>query len=86
MSRSCWRAGYLWRWFWELDGCRAAGFAGLLPISYVELDAWSRLTGATPDVAEVAMLKAMDRARLAARASRLCPRAAPISALRQASC
>ena len=56
-----------WQWFWELDGCRLVGITGLSSITYVDLDAWSRMTVATPDAAEVAALKVMNRARLSAR-------------------
>lgn len=38
------------------------GMAGLEPIGYGDIDAWSRVTGTRPSPFEVATLRALDRA------------------------
>lgn len=35
---------YLWEWFLELHSARQSGGFGAAPISYLEMEAWSRLT------------------------------------------
>ncbi len=49
-------AAYLWGWFLELNAARA----GTVPISYRELEAWSRLSGLSLSPWEVKALKALD--------------------------
>jgi hypothetical protein len=51
---------YLWGWFLELYGRSGAGMAGLLPLSYTEVDAWARLTGNDPNPLEVEALMLLD--------------------------
>jgi hypothetical protein len=50
-------------WFWTLDSGRSHGF-GPNPISFHDIEAWMRLTGAAPDHWEIHALKAMDLAYL----------------------
>jgi hypothetical protein len=52
---------YLAGWFGELAGSRASGF-GVGPITYSEIEAWSRLTGRSPDPIEVRAIRALDYA------------------------
>lgn len=51
---------YLWHWFIELHNSRGAGLAGLDPISYSEIEAWSRLTGNEPETWEIQAIKRID--------------------------
>lgn len=53
---------YLWDWFLELHGARRSGVNGLEPISYSDIDAWSRLTHRHPTPDEVASLLRIDSA------------------------
>lgn len=53
---------YLWEWFCELSAARGASMNGLNPISYPDIDAWSRLRGVEPDASEVHILTNMDAA------------------------
>lgn len=57
------RGMYLWEWFWTL--CRRRG-GNRDPLTYSEIDAWSRLTGETVDPAEVKAIMRLDDAFLAA--------------------
>ena len=57
---------YLLEWFGELSAARGAGVAGPNPISFAEIAAWARLTGADPSPAEVQILRRIDAAFLAA--------------------
>lgn len=57
-------AEYLVRWAYELHGRSGVGTGGAAPLSYSEVEAWSRLTGAGPDVLEVEGLMVLDRAML----------------------
>ena len=50
---------YLWEYFIELSTSRSGGF-GPAPITYVELKAWSDLTGIVPAAWEVSIIKKMD--------------------------
>lgn len=57
---------YLVRWFGELDSTRGSNGFGPNPITYPDIDAWSRLTGANPESWEVSVIMKMDAARRAA--------------------
>lgn len=54
---------YLWVWFTDLSSTRGGGF-GIAAISWVEIDAWMRVTGARPTVWEMDRIREMDRAYL----------------------
>lgn len=53
---------YLWRWFGELDMARGIGEYGLEAITYMQIDAWARLTNRKPLPHEVQALTRLDRA------------------------
>lgn len=57
-------ADYLWRWFLELHGGRTSNGFGVNPIGWLELDAWSRLTGRRLAGWEVQAIRDLDRAFL----------------------
>ena len=61
---------YLLDWFFELDAGRGGNGFGLNPISFADIEAWSRLTGARPLPWEVRAIKAMDAALLGELAKR----------------
>ena len=56
-------AGYLMEWVYQLHQSRSMGMA-MNPISYMEIEAWSRLTRNRPQPWEVTALKAIDTAYL----------------------
>ena len=60
----------LWGTFWSLCATRSQGFSGPNPITYGEIEAWSRLSGTPLEPHHVAVLTWMDRAFLAALANR----------------
>ncbi len=51
---------HVWLWFTELSNARQSGFSGVQPISFQDIDAWKRLTGAQPSPDEVALLRQLD--------------------------
>ena len=51
---------YLREWIGELHGRSGVGMAGVLPLSYTELDAWARRTGRNPLPHEVDALIRLD--------------------------
>lgn len=53
---------HVWEWFCELSNARAPGAFSLAPISYQDMEAWARLTGAQPTSAEVGLLRQLDDA------------------------
>jgi hypothetical protein len=56
---------YLWQWFLEVAGGRNYTDMGSpLPISYVELKAWTELTKTEPSVWEISAIKAIDHVYL----------------------
>lgn len=57
---------HLWHWFWNLNGSRHSGDGGPQPLSYLEIDAWQRLTRTTVRVEEIQILIEMDGAYLSA--------------------
>lgn len=59
---------YLWRWFWKLSRARSNVGFGQGPLTYSEIEAWSRLTGANPDEFEVRTIMAMDAVYLGGKA------------------
>jgi len=54
----------LWGWFLDLNQTRSFGFSGPNAITYSEIDAYARLTGAPIGPRHVAALMAMDAAYL----------------------
>ncbi|WP_435052260.1 phage tail assembly chaperone [Geoanaerobacter pelophilus] len=50
---------HIWTWFQELSATRGGGF-GPAPITYQEIEAWSRLTGNRPTPWEVTQIKMLD--------------------------
>lgn len=55
---------HVWNWFWRLNSRRAYGEAGPLPLTYTEVQSWSRLTRSEVRPDEVEMIIAMDDAYL----------------------
>jgi len=51
---------YVWRWFETLIDCREAGF-GAGPLTYQEIEAWSRLSRVDVSAAEADLLRRLDR-------------------------
>ncbi len=54
-----------WRVFGELSGTRASGMGGVGAITYTEMDAYQRLTGATLTALDVALVREADAGFLA---------------------
>lgn len=50
---------HIWGWFCELCGSRTAGMASN-PLTFMEIEAWARLTGVRPNPFEIRLLKAID--------------------------
>lgn len=63
-------AVYLWNHFTLLHAARTGGGMGPNPITYADLDAYSRLTGAGLEAWEVGAIRALDDAYLAAAAEK----------------
>lgn len=59
---------HLWRWFVELSAARGSNGWGPNPISYLDIEAWSRLTRTIINPAEVRAIIALDQAFLTERA------------------
>lgn len=57
---------HVWAWFLELSAGRGSNGFGPNPISYLDLLAWSLLTGTITRPAEVEAIMALDRAWMAA--------------------
>lgn len=57
---------YLPEWFWDLNSCRASGLNGPQPLSMTELSNWIALTGTLVRREELAVIREMDAAYLAA--------------------
>lgn len=60
---------YIWEWFGELSRTRGGGW-GPGPITYLEIDAWARLTSNSPEPWEVALIRKLDTAWLVAESER----------------
>lgn len=59
-------AQHLWEWFWEMNHGRQAGFNGWLALPLIEIKAWCDMTGNILRREEIAIVREMDRAFLAA--------------------
>lgn len=60
-------SAHIWEWFWELNPSRSSGAMGDPgALTFSEIDAWARLTLATPEHWEVMAIKQMDTAFLTA--------------------
>ena len=55
---------YLLGWFAELSATRGSTGFSILPLSYLEIDAWARLTDVDPTPFEVGVLRRLDEAFL----------------------
>jgi hypothetical protein len=55
---------WLWIWFWELSTTRRQGPNGPDPITYSDIEVWSRLTGNILLREEIAIIRQMDDAFL----------------------
>ena len=55
---------YCWGWFGELSRTRSSNGFGQNPISYCEIDAWSRLTSIDLMPLEVSVIVGLDNAYL----------------------
>lgn len=60
---------HIWGWFLELHRSRPMGGMDAGSITFSELEAWSRLTGAAPSPWEVEVLLALDAEWFAVRAA-----------------
>jgi len=61
LHQSCPKSGqYVWDWFRELSAARQPGPAGPAPLSFSEIDAWSRLRAHDVTSREVAIIRALD--------------------------
>ncbi len=65
---------HVWEWFWQLDQSRGRGMA-LEPLSFSDIEAWTRLYGETVRPWEARCITAMDGARLAETARQSDPNA-----------
>lgn len=57
---------HVWHWFWGLSDRRQRGFDSPNPLSYVEIDAWLRLSRTLVLPQEIDLILVMDSAWLAA--------------------
>lgn len=55
---------HLWEWFWHLSGHRHQGMNGPQPLTYQDVETWSRMTGTLLLREEVLILMQMDTAFL----------------------
>lgn len=53
-------AEHVWRWFLELSQARGSTGFGPAPLTYQDIAAWARLTGADPSPWEIGVLKRLD--------------------------
>lgn len=51
---------YLWLWYIEVSAGRQSGMNGPNPISWSEIDSWSRMTRRHPQAWEVDIIKMID--------------------------
>jgi len=59
-------ASHIWEWFWRLSSCRSSGMNSPNPISFLEIDSFSRITGNIIRPEEVEAICTMDSAYLEA--------------------
>lgn len=52
----------MWAWFCELSAARQSNGYSIGPISFSDIDAWSRLTRSDPTPWEVALIRRIDAA------------------------
>lgn len=52
---------YLWGWFLELSMARSIGMDGPNPISFPDIDAWSRLRGVRLNQWELSAIRHLDQ-------------------------
>ena len=57
-------------WFFQLHRRRGVGMHGEQPVSWTDMDAWSRMTGHQPTRDELQLLERCDMAYFAAKAER----------------
>lgn len=57
---------HIWSWFWELSNKRHQGMNGPQPLTYPDINMWSRMTGTILLREEIAILMQMDDAYIAA--------------------
>jgi hypothetical protein len=55
---------YLWEWYWQLRRHNGGNGFGPGPISWSEIDAWARRTGADPAPWELEVISELDAAYL----------------------
>jgi len=51
---------HIWDWFLELTATRGSNGFGVNPITYTEIDAWSRLLKTEPSPLEIELIKIID--------------------------
>ena len=66
---------HVWAWFLELSAGRGSNGFGPNPISYLDLLAWSTLTGTITRPAEIEAIMAVDRAWMMQQAANIGTRA-----------
>lgn len=54
---------YVWDWFLDLNSSRQHTMEGEAPISYLEIDAWIRVTRVEVSPWEVALIRRLDKVR-----------------------
>lgn len=59
---------HIWEWFIELHRCRTSNGFGVNPITYIDIDAWSRLTRRKPTALEIRAITQIDAAFLTVQA------------------
>jgi len=65
---------YCWAWFGELSRTRSSNGLGQNPISYAEIDAWSKLTNIELTPLEVSAIMRLDSAYLTIQAEQIAKR------------
>jgi len=65
---------HCWSWFGELSRTRSSNGFGQNPISYAEIDAWSRLTNIELTPLEVSAIMRLDSAYLTIQAEQIAQR------------
>lgn len=66
---------HVWEWFRQLSARRTSSGFGLNPITYLDVDAWSRLRGIRPEVWELDGVFLLDSLYLVAMAPKVDPKA-----------